>query len=139
MKTLSRSCVVAGAAALLTAFAGTTAAYALDAPLPDEGTLMADGAAVTLSLTFDCETGATADAFVFVSQNVDGAHVATGNGFSSSASCGDGEETVDVAVLTTGHYAFTEGTAAVQVILTSCTTDACEQGFTTGEVRFEDE
>jgi hypothetical protein len=138
MKTLSRSCVAAGAAALLTAFAGTSAAYALDAPLPDTGTLMADGAAVTVSLTFDCATGSTADVFAFASQAVGHGNLATGNGFSSAVACGNGMETVDVAVLGSGHFAFTEGTAAVQVVLTSCTTEMCEQGFATGEVRFEE-
>jgi hypothetical protein len=139
MKTLSRSCAVAGAAALLTAFAGTTAAYAASVTVPDQGTLLADGAGVKLSVTFDCDSGWNADVFVNAAQKVGSHHAATGIAFSPAVACADGEETVDLTVLASGNFAFTEGDAAVEVTVATCDPMTCELTTAVGEVRFEDD
>lgn len=137
MKTLSRTCTVAGCAALLTAFAGATAAYAAKVAVPDQGTLLVGGAGVGFSVSFDCEAGRTADLFVDVAQKVDGTHVATGTTVSDTVTCADGSETVEVALLAAGDFAFTEGDALVDILLSTCDADTCEQVTATGPARVE--
>jgi hypothetical protein len=134
MKTLSRTCSAAGFAALL-AFAGTAAAHAASVTVPDEGTLLADGAGATVSVSFECSSGSTINIFVDAAQTVDDNRVATGNGFSSTADCNGAEDSLDVTFLAAGDYvAFEEGTAAIRVVLISCDTQTCEQIIEAGEV-----
>jgi hypothetical protein len=134
MKTLSRTCSAAGFAALLT-FAGTAAAHAASVDIPDEGTLLADGAGATVSVSFECDSGSTVNIFVDAAQTVDGNRVATGNGFSSTANCKGGKDSLDVTFLAAGDYvAFEEGTAAIRIVLISCDTQTCEQIIEAGEV-----
>ncbi|HRO31375.1 MULTISPECIES: hypothetical protein [Micrococcaceae] len=135
MKTLSRTCMVAGGAAVLTALAGVTAAHAVSVTVPDTGTLLVGGAGVSFSVTLDCEAGRTADLLVNVVQKVDGAHVATGGVISDTVTCAAGQETVEVALLAAGHFAFTEGDAAVQILMFTCDTVACESTTVTGQAR----
>lgn len=134
MKTLSRTCTVAGVA-LLTAFTGTTAAHAATATVPAEGTLLVGGAGLGLSLTFDCDAGQTADLFVDTAQTVDGTHIAGGTTVSDTVTCADGEETVDVVLLAAGDFAFTEGDALVQIALFTCAAEACGLTTVSGPVR----
>ncbi|MCY1157424.1 MAG: hypothetical protein MOP51_444 [Citricoccus sp.] len=137
MKTLSRTCMVAGCTAVLTALAGVTAAHAASVTVPETGTLLVDGAGVSLSVTLDCDAGRTADLIVDVVQKVDGAHVATGSALSDTVTCAAGQEAVDVALLAAGDFAFTAGDAAVQIILFTCDTVTCEATTVTGQARLE--
>jgi hypothetical protein len=137
MKTLSRTCAVAGCAALLTGFAGITAAHAATITVPATGTLLVGGAGASVSVTFDCEAGRTADVFVDVAQKVDDQHAATGTGFTDTVmTCVEGEETAEVVVLVTGDYLFTEGDALVKITLLACDPATCEITTTTGATRF---
>jgi hypothetical protein len=135
MKTLSRTCTVAGCAALLMALAGATAAHAADVTVPATGTLLADGAGVSLSITLDCDAGRTADLFVNVAQKVDGTHIAAGSVISDTVTCAAGQESVEVALLAAGDFAFTEGDAAIQILLFTCDTTTCESNTATGQAR----
>ncbi|GLB68205.1 hypothetical protein [Arthrobacter mangrovi] len=134
MKTLSRTCSAAGFAALL-AFAGTAAANAATITVPDTGTLLADGAGATVSVSYTCSSGSTVSIFLDAAQTVGGNRVATGNGFSSTADCTGGTDSLDVTFLAAGDFvAFEEGTAAIRVVLISCDTQTCEQAIEAGEV-----
>lgn len=136
MKPLSRTCVVAGCAALLTGFTGITAAHAASITVPATGTLPAGGAGASVSVTFDCEAGQSADVFVDVAQKVDEHHAATGTGFTDTVvTCAAGEETAEVVALVTGDFVFTEGDALVKITLFACDTAACEITSTTGVTR----
>jgi hypothetical protein len=136
MKTLSRTYAVAGCTALLTALAGVTAANAASVAIPAKGTLLVNGAGVSLSVSLDCAAGRDAVLFVNVAQKVDGTHVATGNTISDTVSCVAGKEKVKVDLLAVGDYAFTPGDAAVQIFLATCDTATCDAGTTvTGKVR----
>lgn len=136
MKTLSRTCAVAGCAALLTAVTGITAAHAASVTVPQTGTLLAEGAGVGVSVTLDCEAGRSADVFVDVAQKVDEHHAAIGTAFSDTVTCVEGEETAEVDVLVTGDYLFTEGNALVKITLFACDLSACESLTATGVTRF---
>ena len=108
MKTLSRTFTVAGFATLLTAFVGATAAQAASsAILPDEGTLLGDGAGVSISVDFDCDAGWSANVWVEAAQRTSGDKVATGMGYSTTVDCAAGEESVDVVLLAGAGAALT--------------------------------
>jgi hypothetical protein len=137
MKTLSRTCTLAGCTALLTALAGVTAANAAGVTVPAKGALLVDGAGVSLSIALDCDAGRTADLFVSVAQKVDGTHIATGSVISDTVTCTAGQETVEVDLLAAGDFAFTEGDAAIQVLMFTCDTTTCESSTATGQARLE--
>lgn len=140
MKTLSRTCTVAGFATLVTAFAGATAAHAASVTLPADGTLLGDGAGVSVSVSFECDADWVANVWVEAAQRVHGNRVATGMGYSESVDCSDGTGSVDVVLLAAGDYlAFTEGQAVVRVSLSTCSPESCEQDVAAGVIRFEDE
>lgn len=140
MKTLSRTCTVAGLATVLTAFVGATAAQAASATLPDDGTLLADGAGVSVSVSFDCEADWTANVFVEAAQTVNRDRVATGMGFSENVECEAGEESVDVVILAGGDYiAFQEGDAVLRVSVSACNTETCDQAVAAGVVTFSED
>ncbi|MDI3329135.1 MAG: hypothetical protein QJR09_00165 [Micrococcus sp.] len=140
MKTLSRTCTVAGLATVLTAFAGATAAQAATVTLPDEGTLLADGAGISVSVSFDCDSDWTGSVWIEAAQVVEGHRLATGAGYSDSVDCGDGEESVDVVLLAAGDYVpFTDGDAVVRVTVSACNTETCEQAVEAGVVPLQDE
>jgi hypothetical protein len=141
MKTLSRTFTVAGFATLLTAFVGATAAQAAtSATLPDEGTLLGDGAGVSLSVDFDCDAGWSANVWVEAAQRTGGDKVATGMGYSTTVECADGEESVDVVLLAAGDYlAFEEGDAVVRVSVSACGTETCDQAVAAGVIGFSED
>ncbi|MDI3330243.1 MAG: hypothetical protein QJR09_05825 [Micrococcus sp.] len=148
MKTLSRTCAVAGCAALLLASAGAAvtgasatgaaATKAASVTVPEEGTLVADGAGVSLSVAFDCQAGWTGGVSVDAAQTVRGHRLATGSAFSADVDCADGEESVDVTAMGAGDFAFTDGEALVRVTMFSCdaTSENCENTDATGVVQF---
>ncbi|EMY34037.1 hypothetical protein D477_011746 [Arthrobacter crystallopoietes BAB-32] len=139
MKTLSRTCTAAGFAALLT-FAGTAAAHAASATVPDEGTLLADGAGFTVSIEIQCDSGWTANVIADAAQTVDGNRVATGGGGSSTIECDGGAATVEVAILAAGDYlAFTEGDAVLRIFMITCGTATCEQVIEAGEIELTED
>lgn len=141
MKTLSRTFTVAGFATLLTAFVGATAAQAAtSATLPDGGTLLGDGAGVSVSATFDCEAGWSANVWIEAAQRTRGDKVATGMGYSETVDCAAGAESVDVVLLAAGDYlAFEEGDAVVRVSVSACNTQTCDQAVAAGVIQFSDE
>jgi hypothetical protein len=141
MKTLSRTFTVAGFATLLTAFVGATAAQAATSvTLPDEGTLLGDGAGVSVSASFDCEAGWSANVWIEAAQRTDGDKVATGMGYSETVDCMAGEESVDVVLLAAGDYiAFEEGDAVVRVSVSACNTQTCDQAVAAGVVQVSED
>jgi hypothetical protein len=140
MKTLSRTLTVAGFATVLTAFVGATAAQAASVTLPGEGTLLGDGAGVTVSVTFDCDDDWTANVFIEAAQKAGGDGVATGMGYSESVDCANGTETLDVVLLAAGNYtAFAEGDAVVRVSVSACNAVTCEQAVAAGVTQFTDD
>jgi hypothetical protein len=140
MKTLARTSTVAGFATLLTAFVGATAAQAATVTLPDDGTLLGDGAGVSVSVEFDCDAGWTGSVWVEAAQVVQGDRLATGMGYSDSVDCDGGTESVDVVLLAAGDYIpFTDGDAVVRVTVSACSTAACEQAVEAGVVPFNDD
>lgn len=141
MKTLSRTFTVAGFATLLTAFVGATAAQAATSvTLPDEGTLLGDGAGVSVSASFDCEAGWSANVWVEAAQRTNGDKVATGMGYSETVDCMAGEESVDVVLLAAGDYiAFEEGDAVVRVSVSACNTQTCDQAVAAGVVQVSED
>ncbi len=141
MKTLSRALAAAGAAALLTAFSvAAPASAASTITAPDEGELLGDGAAVTLSITFECDAGQDANVFAEIAQAIDDDRIASGNGFAAPVDCTGAEQSVEVSVLASGgFFAFTEGTAVARVFLATCTVGACEQVSSTAELELVDD
>jgi hypothetical protein len=140
MKTLARTSTVAGFATLLTAFVGATAAQAATVTLPDEGTLLGDGAGVSVSVEFDCDAGWSGNVWVEAAQVVQGDRLATGMGYSDTVDCADGMESVDVVLLAAGDYIpFADGDAVVRVSVSACNTQTCEQAVAAGVVPFNDD
>jgi hypothetical protein len=140
MKTLSRMFTVAGFATLLTAFVGATAAQAASVTLPEDGTLLGDGAGVTVSVSFDCEADWSGSVFIEAAQRSEGNRVATGLGYSDLVDCADGTESVDVVLLAAGDFlAFREGDAVVRVSVSACNAETCEQAVAAGVVQFADQ
>ncbi len=140
MKTLSRTFTVAGFATVLTALVGATAAQAASVTLPGEGTLLGDGAGVSVSVSFDCDADWTANVFIEAAQKARGDGVATGMGYSESVDCASGTETLDVVLLASGNYtAFTEGDAVVRVSVSACNAVTCEQAVAAGITQFTDD
>ena len=115
MKLLSRTFAVAGGAAVLLASTGATVAQAASVTVPKEGTLVAGGAGVNFSVSFDCQAGWTGRVSAEVAQTVRGNRLATGFALSDDIDCIDGAETVEVTVMGVGDFAFTEGEALVRV------------------------
>ncbi len=136
MKTLSRTCAVAGGAALLSAVTAITAAHAASVAVPQTGTLLAEGAGVSVLVTFDCDAGQTANLFVDVAQKVDDQHAATGTAVSDPVDCAAGEETAEMVLPVTGDFVFIEGEALVKVSLFACDISTCDSMTTTGVAQF---
>ncbi|AUI52020.1 hypothetical protein [Arthrobacter crystallopoietes] len=141
MKTMFRALAAAGAAALLTAFSVAAPASAAGTiTAPDEGALLGDGAAVILSITYECDTGQNANVFAEIAQTIDDERVATGNGFAAPVDCTGTEQSVEVSVLASGgFFAFAEGTAVARIFLATCTIGACEQVTATAELELVDD
>jgi hypothetical protein len=141
MKTMSRALAAAGAAALLTAFSVASPASAAGTlTAPEEGELLGDGAAVTLSITYECDTGQNANVFAEIAQSIDDDRVATGNGFAAPVDCTGTEQSVEVSVLASGGYfAFAEGTAVARIFLATCSMNTCEQVTATAELELVDD
>ena len=114
--------------------------HATSATLPDGGTLLGDGAGVSVSASFDCEAGWSANVWVEAAQRTQGNRVATGMGYSETVECAAGAESVDVVLLAAGDFlAFEEGDAVVRVSVSACSTQTCDQAVAAGVVQFSDE
>jgi hypothetical protein len=141
MKTLSRTCAVAGCTAVLLASIGAAVAHAATVTAPAEGTLVADGAGVNLSVAFDCQAGWSGGVSAEAAQTVQDHRLATGGAFPVDVDCAAGPETVEITVMGAGDFAFTEGDALVRVSLFSCDAagETCENVDATGVAHFQDD
>jgi hypothetical protein len=141
MKTLFRTLTAVGGAALFLASTGAAAAPAAPATsvtVPEEGTLVADGAGVSLSVTFKCRAGWSAGVSAQAAQAVQDDRLATGGSFPSDVDCVGGEQTTQITVMGAGDFAFTDGEALVGLSLYSCNAagDSCENVDAGGVVPF---
>ncbi|MFD1212045.1 hypothetical protein ACFQ36_08330 [Arthrobacter sp. GCM10027362] len=123
--------LLAGAAP---AGAATTAAADLAIQLPDRGSLLADGAGVSVTVTFRCDAGQSYNMFVELSQTVLDGRTASGTGFVGPGTCTGSSQTEDLLLLAAGgYYAFRTGDAVARASVSVCPNQQiCSQAMDSG-------
>ncbi|MCG2620517.1 hypothetical protein LVY72_01165 [Arthrobacter sp. I2-34] len=130
-------CLLSG---LAPAAAATPVAAGITVHLPDRGKVLADGAGVSVTVTFQCEAGQSYNMFVELSQAVLDGRTASGVGFAGPGTCTGAAQTEDLLLMATGgFYAFRSGDSVARATLSVCPNEQqCSQAMDSGVLELQE-